>query len=146
MHVCMCSVESDSLRLRGLYPARLLCPWTFPSNNTGVGCCFLLQGIFPTQGSNPHLLLLLHWEVNSLLTAPPHNWNYLKNRFLKYWGNIIWSQSSDCSSLKGKLQELKDYLVSFFHIHYHNASDSKMKIYFYILILLILILLFFKLL
>ena len=25
--------------------------------NTGVGCCFLLQGIFPTQGSNPHLLM-----------------------------------------------------------------------------------------
>ena len=29
----------------------------FPSKNTGVGCHFLLQGIFPTQGSNPcHLL------------------------------------------------------------------------------------------
>ena len=24
--------------------------------NTGVGSCFLLQGIFPTQGSNPDLL------------------------------------------------------------------------------------------
>ena len=29
----------------------------FPRNNTGVGCCFLLQGIFPTQGSNLGLLL-----------------------------------------------------------------------------------------
>ena len=28
------------------------CPWNFPSKNTGVGCHFLLQGIFPTQGSN----------------------------------------------------------------------------------------------
>ena len=43
-----------------LYPA--LCdPWTVacqaPSGkNTGVGCHFLLQGIFPTQGSNPGLL------------------------------------------------------------------------------------------
>ena len=27
-----------------------------PGKNTGMGCCFLLQGIFPTQGSNPHLL------------------------------------------------------------------------------------------
>ena len=26
----------------------------------------LLQGIFPTQGSNPHLLRLLHWQVSSL--------------------------------------------------------------------------------
>ena len=36
----------------GLLPARLLCPWDFPGKHTGVGCHFLLQGIFPTQGSN----------------------------------------------------------------------------------------------
>ena len=34
-------------------PPRLLCPWDSPGKNTGVGCHFLLQGIFPTQGSNP---------------------------------------------------------------------------------------------
>ena len=32
-----------------------LCPWDSPGKNTGVGCYFLLQGIFPTQGSNPGL-------------------------------------------------------------------------------------------
>ena len=31
-----------------------------PGKNTGVGCHFLLQGIFPTQESNPHLLPLLY--------------------------------------------------------------------------------------
>ena len=31
-----------------------------------MGCHFLLQGIFPIQGSNPRLLLLLHWQVDSL--------------------------------------------------------------------------------
>ena len=50
------SVVSDSLRPHGLQPARLLCLWDFPGNNTRVGCHFLLQGIFPTQGSNPGLL------------------------------------------------------------------------------------------
>ena len=35
---------------------QLLCPWDFPGKNTGVGCHFLLQGIFTTQGSNPRLL------------------------------------------------------------------------------------------
>ena len=35
---------------------RLRCPWVSPGKNTGVGCHFLLQGIFPTQGSNPGLL------------------------------------------------------------------------------------------
>ena len=37
-----------------------------PSKNTGVGCHFLLQGIFPTQRLNPHLLCLLHWQKDSL--------------------------------------------------------------------------------
>ena len=58
-----CSIVSDSLRPHGLQPARLLCPWDFPEKNTGVGCHFLLQGIFLTQGSNPGLL---HWQVGSL--------------------------------------------------------------------------------
>ena len=50
-----CSVMSDSLQPHGLQPTRLLCPWDFPGKNTGVGCHFLFQGIFPTQGSNPGL-------------------------------------------------------------------------------------------
>ena len=37
----------------GLQPSRLLCPWDFPGKNTGVGCHFLLQGIFLMQGLNP---------------------------------------------------------------------------------------------
>ena len=44
------------LRPHGLWPARLLCPWDSPGKNTGVGCHFLLQGIFLTQESNPGLL------------------------------------------------------------------------------------------
>ena len=44
------------LRSHGLEPARLLCPWNSPGKNTGAGCHFLLQGIFPTQGSNLGLL------------------------------------------------------------------------------------------
>ena len=32
------------------------CPWDSPDKNTRVGCHSLLQGIFPTQGSNPGLL------------------------------------------------------------------------------------------
>ena len=42
------SVVSDSLWPHGLYS-----PWNSPGQNTGVGSLFLLQGIFPTQGSNP---------------------------------------------------------------------------------------------
>ena len=42
-----------------------------PGKNTGVGCHALLHGIFSTQGSNLHLLCLLHWQVGSLPLAPP---------------------------------------------------------------------------
>ena len=48
-----CSVVSDSLRPHGLQPMRILFPWDFPGKSTGVGCHFLLQGIFLTQGLNP---------------------------------------------------------------------------------------------
>ena len=44
------SVMSHSLRPHGLYS-----PWNSPGQNTGVGTLPLLQGIFPTQGSNPGL-------------------------------------------------------------------------------------------
>ena len=50
------SVVSNSLRSHGLQPTRLLHPWYFPGKSTGVGCHFLLQGVFPPQGSNPGLL------------------------------------------------------------------------------------------
>ena len=42
-----CSVVSNSLRPHGLHS-----PWNSPGQNTGVGSLSLLQGIFPTQGSN----------------------------------------------------------------------------------------------
>ena len=34
--------------------------------NAGVGCHFLLQGIFLTQRSNPRFLKLLHWQADLL--------------------------------------------------------------------------------
>ena len=43
------SVASDSLRPHGLSP------WNSPGQNIGVGSLSLLQGIFPTEGSNPGL-------------------------------------------------------------------------------------------
>ena len=57
------SVVSDSLRPHGLYS-----PWNSPGQNIGVGSCFLLQGIFPTQGSNPCLPHCSH--IDSLPAEP----------------------------------------------------------------------------
>ena len=54
-YVCVSrSVVSDSSQLHRVQLASL-CPWDSPGKNTGVGCHFLLQGIFLTQESNPGL-------------------------------------------------------------------------------------------
>ena len=64
------SVVSDSLPLHGLYS-----PWNSPGQNTGVRCRSLLQGIFPSQGSNSGFPRSEnknpHKEVDSLPTEPP---------------------------------------------------------------------------
>ena len=48
-------------------PHRLHYWWDFPHKNTGVGCCFFLQGIFMTQGLKLHLL---HWQADFILFLP----------------------------------------------------------------------------
>ena len=64
---CLVSVShpivSNYLHPHGLQPARLLCPWNSPGKNAGVDSHSLLQGIFPTQGSNlgfPHCRQILY--------------------------------------------------------------------------------------
>ena len=49
----------------GTVAHQALYPWDFPGKNTGVGCHFPFQRIFPTQGSNT----LLHWWAGSLLLS-----------------------------------------------------------------------------
>ena len=71
--LCCAKLLQSCLLLATLWTVacRLLCPWDSPDKGTGVGCHALLQGIFPTKGSNSHLLNLLHWQADSLPLAPP---------------------------------------------------------------------------
>ena len=66
-----------------LGPASLLCLWNFPGKNPRLGCHFPLQGIFPTQGSNLCFLCLLHWQADSLPTAPPGKPIHSKRKSIK---------------------------------------------------------------
>ena len=50
--------------------------WDSLGKNTGVGCHFLLQGIFPTLGSNLSLLYLLHWQADSLPLSHLGSWTH----------------------------------------------------------------------
>ena len=81
--------------------------------NTGVGCHFLLQGISPTQGSNPHLWYLLHWQVGSLPLVPPgkppqtrmvssktqHVWFPCWDSL---WPSISWPASGDINTMSSE--------------------------------------------
>ena len=90
--------------VHGILQARILEWVAFPfSLLQGVGCYFLLQGIFLTQGSNPHLLCLLHWQVVSLPLAPSGKpwdkprWHIKKQRH-QFANKASYSQSDGFSS------------------------------------------------
>ena len=66
MYVHAKSLQScPTLWPHGPKPTRLLCPWDSPGKNTGVVCHALLQGIFPTQRSNPCLYVscIVRWVL-----------------------------------------------------------------------------------
>ena len=110
------SVVSDSLWSNGLHPARPLSPWNSLGKNTGVGCHSLLQGIFPTQGSNLGLppcrqilyhlnyqgslnereasIYLPYWKFESIF--PP---SFLKPLCLQCC-NFFWLHISKCKILE----------------------------------------------
>ena len=89
MCVCaraLCSVMSDSLQPHGP-----ICPWDFLGKNTGVGCHFLFQWIFLTQGSN---LCLLHcrWIL--------YPWATGEDQFMVQFSSVQFSRSVVSDSLR----------------------------------------------
>ena len=99
-----CSVVSNSLQPHVLYS-----PWNSPGQNTGVGSHSLLQGIVPTQGSNPGLLhcrrilyQLSHQgnpvglKLSKFLVNFKQNMSqiYISNPFLNMMVLLIWMR--DC--------------------------------------------------
>ena len=102
-HTYMKWSESHSLVSNSLWPHGLYSSWNFPGQYTGVYSHFLLQGIFPILGSNPHLphcgqilYLLSHQQSPRILdwVASPFqwifqtqesNWGLLYCRFFSSW-------------------------------------------------------------
>ena len=119
------SVVSDSLSSHGLYPTRLLRPWNFPGKSTGVGCNFLLQGIFRMQElkpSLPHyaqtLYHLSHQEWEAILKegANALQKNYTLNQ-------SILKEISPKYTLEGLMLKLK--LQYFGHLMQRASSLEK---------------------
>ena len=131
-----------------LQTPRLLCPWNSPGKIIEVGCHFLLQGIFLTQGSNP---CLLHWQVYSLLLShqgSPRSlillllirfWSYSELWFwqtclycLHFWCQPGWDGSNnsclqallraaDSSQLTPSLTECRPHYISG---HWHRVMGG----------------------
>ena len=91
---------SDSLQSHGLQLTRVLCPWNSPGKNTEVGCHSILQGLFPSQGSNLDLLhcrkILYHLSQQVVCYC------FLKNQLSfspeSHWRGVHWTSSSISSS------------------------------------------------
>ena len=92
-----CSVMSDLLPPHGLHS-----PWNSPGQNTGVGSFSLLQGIFPTQGLNPHcrwILYQLSHKGSPVAACQKCAW------FPSFCGEIVRDACSDSLQLSVVLAE-----------------------------------------
>ena len=127
--------ESRSAVCNSLPPRRLCSPWNSPGQNTGVGSCSLLQGIFPTQGSNlglPHCrwslyqlshkgsLRILEWVAYPFSSRSSRPRNRTEKRLFQ-WFSILFYLSA-CSRLyifynvKAWCQKMSDILIAQIHI------------------------------
>ena len=116
VNVVLCSAVSNSLWPHRLWATGLLCPWDyFPVKNTGVGCHFLLQGMFLTQGLNAYLLCLLLWQADSL---PLNHLESLRNE-------IAHSQTTNESQKKPQKKIEKQFEINENNnTMYYNLRDA----------------------
>ena len=93
----ICSVVSNSLQ-----PHRLYSPWNSPGQNTGVGSHSLLEGIFPTQGSNPglpHCRWILYQLSHNGSLWTSLSISHLSLSFLRRYACLFPFQVSECFQL-----------------------------------------------
>ena len=91
-----CPTHFDSID-----PSSLLCPWVFPGKNTGVFCCSPVQGIFPTQGSNPVLSHCMHILYHLKEIQPVHpkgdqSWIFIGRTDAEAEAPILWPPDGKC--------------------------------------------------
>ena len=95
-HIGVCALITQSCPTVS-DPSRLLCPWNSPGKNTRAACHFLLPGIFLTQGSEPSLMSLQHWQVDSLPLS--HLGSRLSHQY--QWSLIsVKKQKNACSNIQ----------------------------------------------
>ena len=105
----------------------------FSGKNTGVGCHFLLQGIFPTQGSNLYLLHLLHWQADSLplshLASPRFNYELFLGSRSQFLQLMLFQVRSFFVSRGGKGWPVYCRMLSSIPILYLLDASSKSQMW-----------------
>ena len=121
--VCVCSgasvVPSSLLPYRS-QPARLLCPWDSPDKNVRMACHFPFQGFFLTQGLNPQLIILMHWQVGSLLL-----------------GHILWGMANVLSYFEAFPILFPELVFFFIQNTLYSPLFSHLQTVFYVFVLMI---------
>ena len=89
----------------------------------GVGSHFLIQIIFPTQGSNPCLLHLLSWQADSL---PLHHLGNLVRIYVYQFSSVAQSCPTLCDPMDCSTPGLPVHhqLQEFTQTHVHRISDD----------------------
>ena len=104
---------------------QLLCPQDLPGKNPRAGHHFFSRGIFPAQGSNPHLLCLLYWQADSLplnhLGSPASN---LENYNLNFPQVIILHMQLESCHSKKTLETLFGLCMQIFIGPVRNCSNK----------------------
>ena len=119
------TVVSDSLQPHGLYYS----PWNSPGRKTGVGSHSLLQGIFPTQGSNPGLLhcrLILY----QLSHKGRSNFLCLRRQIKKDIVTIYIKEYSTTSSSSFMVSDLKFRSLLHFELLYRMRENVLISFFF----------------
>ena len=88
----------NSQDMDGTYPLTdeqiQICPWDSLGKNAGRGWRAFLQGIFPTQAWDAHLLSRLHWQAGSLPLETPGKLYPMDRRLVGYsawaWKSQTW--------------------------------------------------------
>ena len=117
----MCLVASDSLQPFRLWSTRLLCPWDFSGKKTGIGCHFLLQGIFLIQGLNLDLLLCrrILYTIGEALQI---------NLCLRMITDILWALKFGCTlpkiSLNFAIKVFKELKIKILTITYIEITST----------------------
>ena len=98
----------NKVNVNSLQPNELYSPWNSPGQNIGVGSLSLLQGIFPTQGSNPGLPHC-RWVLYQLShKGSPHgSWEGVKISILiGIWNKLISTLTDDLEGFKTAVEEV----------------------------------------